>query len=84
MGALLGGCRALLGNLHIHESHAWRDDRSHFWLVLEPRQDGSLLELDALFEFGEEVAFENAFLFLEEHATAICERNAVQTLGTLI
>lgn len=83
MHALLDGCRALLGNVHIKSSRAFRDDRSRLWLVLESLYDGNSREFDTLLEFGEEIAFDRASLFLTEHAHVMCENNAVETLGAL-
>ncbi len=83
MSALLGACRALLGNIHIGESRAFRDDCARFWLVIEPRQDDVPFEFGLLREFGEETPLESASLFLEEHAHIICDGNAVETLGVL-
>ena len=84
MNAMLLGCRSLLRNTLVADSRAFRDDSSHFWLILTPQEDHEDGQFGILSDFGREVPFEAASTFLREHGKTLCDSGAIQTLGALI
>lgn len=81
--ALLSCCRALSGMATIPESSVYRDERERWWLMLTPNEETDKGTLAFLSDFGQEIPADAARLFLAEHARAVCESNAIQTLGKL-
>ena len=76
--ALLSVCRRI--GKQARESEVWRDERSRWWLLIAGR---SSQKLGFVREYGREVRADLARLYLAEHGTPVCEKNAVQTLGEL-
>ena len=77
---LLAVCRRIQKSTKVRESEAWRDERARFWLLLTAK---STEKLGFVREYGREIRAEHAQLYLAEHATPVCKKNAVQTLGGL-
>lgn len=77
---LLSACRRAAGLIQIQESNAFRDEHARWWLLL---RSGAGKRLSFLREYGKEVRADVAKLYLAEHGTRICERDAVQTLARL-
>lgn len=77
---LLAVCRRIGKNVRVRESEAWRDERSRWWLLIAGR---STEKLGFVREYGREVRADLAHLYLAEHGTPVCPKNAVQTLGEL-
>lgn len=80
---LLIGCRALEKESDFLSSNAYFDDKGRWWLTLTPGEIFPGARLSLLDDLGDRIPFENAQVFLAEHATAICQNNAIGTLGKL-
>ena len=77
---VLAVCRRLGTAASIKESTLFRDEQTRWWLLITSRgaQKHSFIR-----EYAREVRADLAQLYLAEHGTPICEKNAVQTLGEL-
>ena len=80
---LLIGCRALQRESNALTSDAYHDDKGQWWLTITPQEGFQNSRLAPLDDLGRRVPFENAQIFLLEHATKICSENALDTLGAL-
>lgn len=85
MKRLICVCRRLTARQYPGESRAWQDDSHRYWLLLQEHGDPKKAREDYAFiaEYGMIENKETAEMLLPEHGKAICERNAVETLGAL-
>lgn len=84
--SLLCVCRRLLALGFDGESAAYRDQEGGFFLLLRKRGYGTYVPLDEfsfISEYGRSENVERIKLYISEHATCICEKNAVKQLGIL-
>ncbi len=75
---LLAVCRRLENSARVRESDAFRDERARWWLLLS-----GTAKLAFTREYGREVRADLARLYLAEHGSPVCEKNAVKTLARL-
>ena len=76
---LLAACRRLQA-IPLRKSSAFRDEKGVWWLFLsgcEPQK------LRFLTSYAREVRTDLARLYLDEYGSAVCEKNAVETLAKL-
>jgi negative regulator of genetic competence, sporulation and motility len=86
LASLLAVCRQLLARKWRGKSEAYRgrDGRCHLILVERTRDLSATLDrLSFISEFGKAENNDTVRLYIREHGTCICEKNAVQTLGVL-
>lgn len=84
--AMLCVCRRLLTLEWCGESRAYRDLGGRFFLLLTETYRGMYAPLDELSfisEYGTAENAEQVRLYISEHASCICETDAVATLGIL-
>ena len=76
-------CRALYRVGYSSESRAYLSEGRRFYLVLSDKQGEASLhdKYPFISEFGEEESGESSQHFLSEHASLICEKEAVGTLA---
>ena len=77
---LLSLCRRLSNSDCIRESSVFRDEMARWWLMLAGT--GSECFCYAR-EYGKEVRADLARLYLAEHATPVCAKDAVECLSAL-
>ncbi len=83
---LLCTCQRLLSGSTVSESSAWRDEYGDYFLLLTvytATPYSTPEELEFVVEYG---CLENPVwlrLYIREHAAAICESNAIASLGAL-
>ena len=80
LSALLAVCKRVAQSTRVRESEVFRDEQARWWLLLTGK---STQRLAFAREYGREVRADLAHLYLAEHATPICPKNAVQTLSEL-
>ncbi len=91
---LISACRRLCGYGFRDDSALYAGSGRYYLLISEDyKQNNSTYSVSGrgrtlpsyplLSEYGKRVASEKYVLFLREHAKAICEKNAVQTMGRL-
>jgi negative regulator of genetic competence, sporulation and motility len=78
--SLLLLCRRLSLKSQIEKSQLWRDEQGGWWLLVA---NASACPALALREFGSEIPHERAALYLTEHGTCLCKKEAVQLLSKL-
>lgn len=86
MESMLCVCRRLLTLGYEGESHAYRDSRGQFFLLLCRYAYGAYAYLDEysfISEYGRSENVGHIKLYISEHATCICEGDAVEKLGIL-
>lgn len=83
-GILLLLCRRLKKANFPAESEVWRDEKGQWWLLLSLPTEGKFFpDLSFIREYAKERNHESARLYLPEHASPICLKKAVETLGEL-
>ncbi len=80
LSLLTAACRRIQSALGVRRSDAFRDEKGAWWLFLsgcEPQR------LRFLSSYAREVRADLARLYLAEHGTPVCEKNAVVRLAEL-
>lgn len=81
---LCTACKILLKKAILIQSRAYRIGNSEFYLVLENTNTSAYTRLDKLtflLEFGNRERADHAITYLNEHASPICETDAISTLA---
>ena len=80
LDGVLAVCRRLGKAPRVKESELFRDEQARWWLLTAAQ---GAEKLGFIREYAREVRADLARLYLAEHGTPVCEKNAVQTLGEL-
>lgn len=80
LSLLTAACRRLLPLTTVHKSEAFRGENGTWWLFLSGCEPHKLRFLSG---YAREMRADMARIYLAEHGTLICEKNAVETLAEL-
>lgn len=84
---LLAACQRLVKSPYISQSTVFKDERSRYFLILSIFSPSPFSIPDALCflsEYGTLQGVREVTLYIREHGSVICEKNAVQTLAALV